>query len=110
MPPVKRPPQPPPPNQLRQWRLHRNLKQNAVAAELGIEPSTLGRWENRKSPIDRRFLQNLATIYDCSTSDLMTTNPSVKNLPQIAYNKLKKAAPEIQEKALEIIDVLLKAS
>lgn len=69
----------------REWREYRGLKQNRVAEMLAVEPSTLSRLEQGKSPYDQDMLERLAEIYECQPSDILSTdpneNPPTSNVP-----------------------------
>ena len=55
---------------LRDWRKHRSLTQEAVAASLGVRHTTIGRWELGKMKLAATDLERLAALYGASVSQL----------------------------------------
>lgn len=110
MPPVKRPPRDRNRTYIREWRDYREKQQDAVAAELDISASTLSRLETGKSPYDQDVIERLAIIYRCDPEDLISINPLQPDPPRLIYDRLKAAPLEIQKRALEILEVILKSA
>lgn len=108
MPPIPKKPRERQKTFFKEWREFRDLKQYEVADKLEIEPSTLSRLERGASPYDQDFLERLALVLGCDPEDLLSINPLQPSPPRLIYSRLMKASPEVQKKALEILDILLK--
>lgn len=109
MPPIKRPTRQRHRTFIREWRVYAGLKQNEAAARLEIEPSTLSRIETGKSPYDQDILERIALAYGCDPEDLLSINPLQPDPPKLVYDRLKLAPKDVQDRAIAIIDALLKA-
>lgn len=59
------------PNRAKQLRLAEGKKRARVAVDLGVDPSTLWRWEERRTPIPDEKKQQLAAYYQTSVAWLM---------------------------------------
>lgn len=110
MPPVKKPERERQRTYFAEWREFRGLKQFEAADRLEIDASTLSRLENGKSPYDQDILERLALLYRCDADDLLSNNPLQPDAPRLVYSKLKHVSPDLQERALAIVDALLRAS
>lgn len=71
MPKARRPPQ----NRLSDLRSARGWTQGQLAAKVGVTPSTVSRWEARLSAIDDNVKDQLASILDVTTAQLMCWEP-----------------------------------
>jgi transcriptional regulator with XRE-family HTH domain len=81
MPPVAKKPRKRLRTFFREWREFRGLKQNRVAELLEIEPSTLSRLEQGKSPYDQDMLERLAEIYECEPAEILAVDPNREPRP-----------------------------
>lgn len=95
---------------LREWRKFRKLSQEQAAEQLDIDRTTLSRIERGEVPYNQDLLEKAALAYGCDPEDLISINPTLPDTLKLVYSKLKRAPHDLQEKALEIIEVLLKAS
>lgn len=109
MPPVAKQPRERNKTFLREWRKYRELSQEEVAEKLEIDRTTISRVERGETPYDQDILERLALIYLCDPEDLLSINPMKPDQPRLVYSKLRAASPDMQRRAAEIIDALLKA-
>jgi transcriptional regulator with XRE-family HTH domain len=93
---------------LRGWRKFRGLTQEQVAERTGIDQSTVGRIETGNLPYNEETLGRFAFAYGVDIADLFT-DPMKPDAPKLAYDRLRAAPKEIQDRALAVIDALLKA-
>lgn len=59
-------------NRLKQARSNKQLTQNEVAHKLGIDYTTISKYENNKSEPDNEILRELANVYEVSLDWLIT--------------------------------------
>jgi transcriptional regulator with XRE-family HTH domain len=109
MAPVKKPPHDRHKTFLRNWRDYRGKVQDDVASDLEIDRTTLSKIERGVLPYNQDFLERLSMIYGCEASDLLDIDPLKPDPPKLVYNKLKRAPPEIQARAMSVLEALLKA-
>ncbi len=57
---------------LKEARTHRQMTQNEVAGKLGIDFTTISKYENNKSQPDNEILRELASMYEVSLDWLIT--------------------------------------
>lgn len=76
MAPVKKPTRQRRRHFIKEWREHRGLTQEQVAARLDISPTTWGRIENKKVPYNQDFLEEAAHALQCEPWDLLNVDPS----------------------------------
>jgi transcriptional regulator with XRE-family HTH domain len=94
---------------LREWRAFRGLTQIEAAERIGIDQSTIAKLELGKLPYNEDILDRIAFAYGCEPSDLLTNNPLRPDAPRLVYDRLKAAPKELQERALAVLEALLKA-
>lgn len=94
---------------LRAWRKFKDLTQEEAASRLDIDRTTLGRIERGLIPYDQDFLEKLSLAYGCDVADLLTVDPLKADPPRLVWEQLQKASPEVRERALKVLDALLKA-
>lgn len=94
---------------LREWRKFRKLTQEQVADRTGIDQSTVQRIEAGKLPYNEETLQRFAHAFGCDVADLFTINPLKPDPPKLVYDRLRAAPKELQQRALAVIEALLKA-
>jgi len=58
------------------------LTQDALAEQLGITAQAVSKWENDQSCPDISMLPRLATIFDCTTDELLGIAPKVMQITQ----------------------------
>jgi len=109
MPPRKKPHHDRAPTFLRAWRKHRKLSRDEAADRIEIDGTTLGRIERGDVPYNQDFLERIALVYGCDPSDLLNIDPLRPDPPRLVYNRLRNAEKEVQDRALAILDALLKA-
>jgi transcriptional regulator with XRE-family HTH domain len=109
MPPIKRPAHHRRRTFLLEWREYRELTQEDAADRVGVDRTTLGRIEAGKLPYNQDFLEKLAFAYMCEPTDLLSVNPRFRDPPTLIYEKLRAAPREMQDRAVAIIDAMLKA-
>lgn len=108
MPPVKKTPVARSRTFFREWREHRSLTQQDAAERLEIDPATLSRLENGKSPYNQDTLERMALSYGCDPEDLLAINPKEPDKPRLIYDRLRRAPPDLQSTALDILEAFLK--
>lgn len=66
-------------SRLKEARKGKKLTQREVADRLGIDHTTISKYENNQSEPDNETLKELATLYDCSIDYLMgrTSEPDI---------------------------------
>lgn len=99
-------PTPPPaqrkPTFLRAWRKHRGMTQDRAAEYIEIDRTTLGRIERGVLPFNQDQLEGLADLYNCTTADLLRTDPT--KLPEPDFVDLYRAAtPDIRKAAVRVL-------
>lgn len=62
---------PPFKNRLKEWRKRRKMTIRQLAEKVGVDHTTISRWENGKSPLTTSDLVTLARILDCSVFHLI---------------------------------------
>lgn len=60
---------------LLEWREHRGLSQEVVAAALSMNKSTLSRMERGLTPYSQDRLEALAALYGCDPAELLIQHP-----------------------------------
>lgn len=97
------------PTYLRAWRKYRKLSRDAAADRVEIDGTTLGRIERGEIPYNQDFLERMALVYGCDPSDILNIDPTQPDPPRLVYDRLRSADRAVQERALAILDALLKA-
>lgn len=57
---------------LREWRRQKDLSQEAAAKELNISRGLLSQLENAKTPYTQRLLEQAASLYGCTTTEILS--------------------------------------
>lgn len=94
---------------LREWRKFRGLTQEQVAERTEIDQSTVQRIEAGKLPYNEETLERFALAFGCEVTDILSINPLKPDVPRLVYDRLRAAPKDVQERALAILEVLLKA-
>lgn len=94
---------------LREWRKFKKLTLETAAGRAEIDGTTLGRIERGEVPYNQDTLERLAFAYGCDVSDLLTIDPLKPDAPRIVYSRLLHASPAVQERAMAVLEALLKA-
>lgn len=94
---------------IRNWRLFRDKTQADVAEYLDSDQSSISNLETYKTPYDQDSLERLAIFFGCDTDDLLHVDPLKFDPPRLVYSALRKAPADVQRRALDIINALLKA-
>ncbi|MCD9024096.1 helix-turn-helix domain-containing protein [Cohnella silvisoli] len=91
---------------LKEARTHRQLTQNEVAGKLGIDFTTISKYENNKSQPDNEILRELASMYEVSLDWLITGQLSgdEKSSNKILVNGVLE--PLTEEEARHLLDSL----
>lgn len=67
-------------NRLNELMNERGLKQDKLAAELGITPGTVSRWvRNQVDRYDRDTLEKIIDYFDCGIQDILIVEGVPKN-------------------------------
>lgn len=70
----------------KQLRLSRNMTQEDVATQLGVQRSTVAMWETTNARPRASMLVKLAALYGCTVDDLLRdTAPTDKQKPAEAF-------------------------
>jgi transcriptional regulator with XRE-family HTH domain len=109
MAPVKKPLHKRQPHFLRQWRNFRKLSQDTAADRVEVDRSTLAKIELGQVPYNQDILERLALAYGCDVTDLLTVDPLKPDPPRLVYDRLRQASPALRDRALAVLDALLKA-
>lgn len=109
MPPVKKPDHTRERHFMLEWRTHVGRSQENVAELLGIDRTTYSKIERNKLPYNQDFLERLAHLFGCETSDILAVNPLAPKPPRLIYSKIESAPPDLQQRILVVVDALLKA-
>lgn len=92
------------PTKMREWREHRGLSLEVVAADLGITHGTLSKIERGLSPYNQRQLERLAELYDCDVIDLLARSPGEGHQLIQLY---RRASPSDRAKLVRLAETLL---
>ena len=63
------------PTYLRAWRLYRKMTQEQAAPLLEVDYTTLGKIERGRVPYSQPLLEAAASLYRCTTGDLLGADP-----------------------------------
>ena len=63
---------------MRAMREKKDMSQQAVALEIGVERSTVAKWESGKSRPRAELLPKLAKLFGCSIEELLVPDGSEK--------------------------------
>lgn len=96
------------PTFMRSWRKFRGLTQEGAAERVGVDRTTYGRVENGELPYNQNYLERLAHAYGCDVGDILSVDPLKPDAPRLVYNRLRQAPPELQARAIAVLDALLK--
>ena len=74
---------------MRDMREKKDMSQQAVAVEIGVERSTVAKWESGKSRPRAELLPKLAKLFGCSIEELLVPagKDGIRNAPQGAGRK-----------------------
>lgn len=97
------------PTFLKAWRDFRELTQEAAADRIGIDRTTVGRIEKGELPYNQDFLERAALVYGCDPEDLIGINPLQPDPPRLVYDRLRQASPDLQKRAVAVLEALLMA-
>lgn len=93
---------------LREWRKFRELTQERAADRVDVDRTTLGKIERGILPYNQDFLERLAHAYGCEPHELLSINPLAPDPPKLVYERLRSAPPDLQRRAIAVLDALLK--
>jgi transcriptional regulator with XRE-family HTH domain len=94
---------------LLEWRKFRGLTQEQVAERTCIDQSTVQRIEAGRLPFNEETLERFALAFGCDMQDLFMVNPLKPDAPKLVYDRLRAAPKELQDRAIAVLDALLKA-
>lgn len=98
------------PTFMKEWRKFKKLTQEQAAERVDLDRTTYLRIEAGKLPYNQDFLEKLAFGFGCEVADLLSVNPLLPDPPKLVYDKLRRAPPELQRQALDLLDVLLRGA
>lgn len=88
-----------------------NLSQNQFAEKLGINPSNISRWENRKNGISLELAYSIAEKLKIPIELLVSSNFNINeamSLKSIIISNLDKMSEAEQEKLAKMIEIIRK--
>ena len=90
------------PNYLAAWRKEKGLKQEQVANILGVDKSTIHRWETGKRAVDINDLNRLAAVYEVDPVALLLSPNDASLARQLTEARaiLERISPEAGERWL----------
>lgn len=80
-----------------------------VAALIEVDHTSLSRVERGETPYDEDILAKLALVYGCDPADLINIDPLKPDAPKLVYDRLRAVPKELQDRALAVLEALLKA-
>ena len=90
------------------WRQYRGLEQNDVAKLLDTTQASVSRWERLENEPSISKLRELAKLYRVTIDDLINRTPFDPDPAMQVYLELRQAPPNVQKRALKLIQALLK--
>lgn len=66
---------------IKEWRKHRGMTQERLAAEIGVAVSTISQLETMKQGYSQPTLEAIADALDCEPADLLMRKPPNKDDP-----------------------------
>lgn len=93
------------PHYIKEWRKHRGLTQEQLAARIEIDRSYLVKIENGKRRYDQPFLEAAALALRCEPADLIMRDPTQPNAIWSIWDKIP---PQQREQAARILEVFAK--
>lgn len=97
-------------NEIKNWREHRNLTQEALASQVAdymddsFTAASLSRIERSRQPYNTRQLDALAFVLRCKPCDLIGTNPFDPAMPLI--DQLAELSPLSRKRAEKYLKML----
>ena len=79
---------------LREWREHRDMTLEQVAAELDITAGALSQHERGTTNYTRPLLEALADLYGCNPGDLIMRDPTDTDAPWSLWDQAQKGQRE----------------
>jgi hypothetical protein len=67
------------------------------------------RIEAGRLPFNEETLERFALAFGCDMQDLFMVNPLKPDAPKLVYDRLRAAPKELQDRAIAVLDALLKA-
>lgn len=61
------------------------------------------------STYNQDFLERIALVYGCEPSDILNIDPLKPDPPRLVYDRLRAANKDVQDRAMAVLDALLKA-
>jgi len=84
---------------LRRVRESKELTQQNLADELGVDVTTVNRWESEEGTIKNKMLEQIAKVYNLTVSQIYSyqDNPSLLQEPISVYAKTKRKVSVLME-------------
>lgn len=99
----QRQPAKPPGEQLRAWRKHRGMSQEALAARAGYTQGMISQWENAESTMDLDHVVELAAALDITERQFLQQTPTAEETIEDVYEDLSR---DEQRRLMEIAKTL----
>lgn len=91
---------------IREWRKHRNMTQERLAALVEMSAPSISQIENGNQGYTQSTLERLAEALNCQPGDLLMRNPLVSDAP---YGLLDSLKPETRRQAMVMLQALAEA-
>ncbi len=86
-------------NKFKFYRKQKEISQNGLADLLGLDQTTVGKWELGKSFPRISTLKKLSEIYGCTIDELFGSDSNESDIPRDAGNDIALHEPEKEEAA-----------
>lgn len=98
------------PHFIKEWRLYRPLTQERAAERCGISRENYGRIENGKGPYNQDVIELLADAFSCDPADLLSFDPSQRDMVWSLENLLRRASPAQRNGIFAVVETMLKTA
>jgi transcriptional regulator with XRE-family HTH domain len=92
----------------REWREHRGLTQEQLAARLDTNKSAISKIENGQSAYNQSSLEAIAAALMCEPADLISRPPNVPGRGDSVDELLSSADSDTRKRVVEVVKTLLK--
>ncbi len=92
----------------KEWRKFRGLKQEELADQIGVTPSSISQLENGKQGFTDTTLVALAEALHCNPGDLLMRNPLDQDAPWSLWDIVRHAEPNKKKEIVAVVETLLR--
>ena len=89
---------------IREWRRHRDMSQEELAAAIGVTTGSISHLETGKMGFTQATLEALATALNCQPADLIMRNPLDT---EAIWSLWESAAPNEKAKIIEMMNIII---